>query len=132
MEFKKVGYSWRLFLSAPFIFSMIIPFVILDFFIEIYHRICFPLYRISYVKRSRYIRIDRHKLAYLNLLDKFYCVYCGYGNGLLHYASIIAGRTEKYWCGIRHKRSEDFVEPAHHKSFLEHGDEESLKSLLKK
>jgi len=91
-------------ISAPFIYIMIIPFVVLDVFLELYHNICFPLYRIKKVKRSDYIVIDRHKLAYLNLMQKINCVYCGYGNGLMAYAKEIAGRTERYWCPIKHSR----------------------------
>lgn len=67
-------------LSAPFIYAPFPFLVILDLVIEIYHRICFKLYRLPYVKRSDYIIIDRHKLAYLNLIEKINCCYCGYGN----------------------------------------------------
>ncbi|MFC1644896.1 hypothetical protein ACFL08_02630 [Patescibacteria group bacterium] len=132
MNFRENRLSLKHFIAGPFIFSMIIPFIFFDLCLEIYHRICFPLYGISLVKRSRYIRVDRHRLSYLSFVEKFYCAYCGYGNGLLHYASIIAGRTEKYWCGIKHKRDDYFVAPSHHKDFLEYGDEETLKGFKKK
>ena len=36
--------------------------LIMDFWVELYHRVCFPFYRIAYVKRREYIKIDRHKL----------------------------------------------------------------------
>jgi hypothetical protein len=101
---------------------MIIPLVILDVFIEVYHHICFPLYGIPLVKRSNYIKIDRHKLEYLTPMEKIDCAYCGYANGLLHYSAEIAGRTEKYWCGIKHKEEKDFVPPKHHENFVEYGD----------
>lgn len=104
--------------TAPFIYSLIIPFVILDVFLETYHRICFPVYGIPYIKRSAYIRIDRHKLSFLSPIEKVHCMYCGYCNGLTHYASQIAGASEKYWCGIRHEQKEGFQEPLHHKDFL--------------
>ena len=124
MGYKK--YSGRLLrhsLSVPFIFGMVLPLVILDISIEIYHHVCFRLYKIPLVKRADYIRIDRHKLKYLSLFEKISCAYCGYGNGLLHYATIIAGDTETYWCGIKHKKYEGFVEPAHHKDFLEYNNQ---------
>ena len=57
-------------LTAPFIFGSVIPMAILDLFIEIYHRICFPFYNIPYVKRKNYVKVDRHKLSYLNLGQK--------------------------------------------------------------
>lgn len=124
---------WQHYVSTPFICGMIVPFVILDICLEIYHRICFPLFGIPYVKRTKYIKIDRHRLNYLNGAEKLFCAYCGYGNGLLHYASIIVGRTERYWCGIRHKRDKNFIEPFHHKrGFASYGDAEALKKFDKK
>lgn len=106
----------------PVIYSLIIPVIILDFWTEVYHRICFAAYDIPYVKREKYIKIDRHKLSYLNPVEKLNCMYCGYANGVLHYVSTIAGETEKYWCGIKHKKENGFIEPPHHKDFIEYGD----------
>ena len=54
------------------------------------------------VKRSRYIVIDRQSLAYLNIFEKINCMYCGYANGVYAFAREIAGRTEMYWCPIKH------------------------------
>lgn len=113
----------RHFLSTPFILGMAVPLVLLDFCMEIYHRFAFPLYGIPLVKREEYIKIDRHKLSYLSTMDKAWCAYCGYANGLLAYAVEVAGRTEKYWCGIKHKPDPKFHEPKHHKDFLPYGDE---------
>jgi uncharacterized membrane protein len=91
-------------LSAPFIYSMIFPFIILDAFITMYQFICFYLYRINKVNRSTYIIIDRYKLKHLNSLERFNCMYCGYGIGVLSYAREVAARTEQYWCPIKHAR----------------------------
>ncbi|MBI5388950.1 hypothetical protein HZB01_01060 [Candidatus Woesearchaeota archaeon] len=130
MEYRKhPERRMRHLLSAPIIWAMIVPLVFFDICMEIYHRICFPLYGLSYVDRLRYIRIDRHRLKYLSFWEKVNCAYCGYANGLMHYASIIAGETERYWCGIRHERISGFVEPEHHKAFLAYGD---AKAFLKK
>ena len=52
-------------------------------------------------------------------------MYCGYVNGLIHYASVIAGNTEKYWCGIKHRKSGEFKEPLHHRDFMEYDDYEA-------
>ncbi|MFN8115287.1 MAG: hypothetical protein U0W65_04195 [Bacteroidia bacterium] len=113
----------------PVIYSLIIPIVVLDIWVEVYHRICFWAYGIPYVKRSEYIKIDRHKLSYLDAFEKLNCMYCGYVNGLLHYVSTIAGETEKYWCGIKHQQDPKFHAPAHHKDFLEYGDAEAYRKL---
>ena len=126
MEFKyKKNYLGQV-LSAPFIFFMIVPIVFLDITFETYHQICFRLLKIPLVKRSAYIKIDRHKLQYLNFFEKIFCAYCGYANGLLGYAVVIAAKSEKYWCGIKHQKDPNFKKPKHHKDFAEYGSKEEF------
>ena len=129
MENKKYNRKIRHFLSVPFIWILIFPAIILDLFVELYHRICFPLYGLPLIKRSDYIKIDRHKLSYLSIIDKLGCVYCGYGNGLAAYLVRIGEDTERYWCGIKHEKDKNFNEPKHHKYFLKYGDEKSFRKL---
>jgi len=130
MEHKKHSGKLRHILAAPFIWMPAFPLILLDIFLELYHRTCFPLYGITIVERKKYIRIDRHKLQYLNMGEKVFCAYCGYANGLLHYASVIAGETERYWCGIKHKQGDEFIASPHHNDFLEYGDEETFKEKI--
>lgn len=133
MEFRKHPQRRvRHYLSFPFIWMMIIPLLLLDIFLEVYHRICFPLYGLPRVQRSSFIRIDRHRLSYLSWYEKICCAYCGYANGLLYYASRIGGATERYWCGIRHRAGGGFVEPSHHRGFLEYGDEKGFQKFVGK
>lgn len=108
-------------LTAPVIYSVIIPFILLDVFVTIYQLICFPVYQIEKVKRGDYIAFDRKHLSYLNGLEKLNCMYCSYGNGLLAYATEIAGRTEKHWCPIKHAKRMEGVH-RHYAEFLEFGD----------
>ncbi len=89
-------------LSAPLIYGMIIPLSLLDLTISVYQSICFRIYKIPRVVRSNYIVIDRHRLPYLNTIQKLNCAYCGYGNGLIAYSREIIARTEQYWCPIKH------------------------------
>ncbi len=110
---------------------MAFPLIVFDIFLETYHTICFYLYGLAYLKRSDYIRIDRQRLSYLTMPDKINCMYCGYANGLLHYAYTIAGETEKYWCGIKHNEDGSFKPPEHHKGFLEYGDKEGFEEKYK-
>jgi len=119
-------------LIAPFVLFAIIPIVILDLYVEIYHRITFPLYGFSYVKRKKYIKIDRHKLPYLTNLQKMFCVYCGYANGLVYYWTEIMGKTEEYWCGIQHDiaNSPDFHKPKYHKNFIPYGDKDAYEKIM--
>ncbi len=115
-------------ISTPFIWSVLFPILLSDICLEIYHRICFPLYGIPYVERSRYIRIvDRYKLPYLTLSERLGCAYCGYVNGWLHYASVIAGKTEHYWCGVAHLEERGYVPAPHEKDFVQYGDEAALR-----
>jgi hypothetical protein len=108
-------------LSVPFIYGMIVPLAILDACVSCYQLICFPLYGIPRVRRGDYFAIDRHRLPYLNAIEKLHCAYCSYANGLLAYAREITARTEQYWCPIKHARPL----PGQHgryPSFLDYGD----------
>lgn len=126
----------RLFLNhllvAPLIYFQIVPLIFIDISTEIYHRLCFPIYGLSYVKRRDYIKFDRHKLSYLTFFEKINCTYCSYGNGLLRYLSAIAGETEKYWCGITQAKHAGFIPLKHQKNFLPYGDEKAFDEFVKK
>lgn len=96
--------SWLNVLTAPIIWACLPPALLLDLCVTIYQTVCFPIYGVPKVVRSQYIVIDRHSLAYLNIIEKLNCVYCGYFNGLIAYIQEIAARTEQYWCPIKHAR----------------------------
>ena len=108
-------------LTTPVIYGMIVPIVVLDLSFSVYQAICFRVYGIARVRRSDYVVMDRHHLAYLNVIEKLNCEYCGYANGVFAYVREIAARTEQYWCPIRHARRI----PAPHtryRSFVDYGD----------
>lgn len=112
-------------LTAPFIYAVIIGFVVLDVLASLYQAVCFPVYGIRKVRRRDYIIFDRHQLAYLNALQKLNCLYCAYANGLLAYVSEIASRTEQFWCPIKHARRARSVH-TRYTGFLEYGDGEGF------
>lgn len=115
--------------SAPIVYMMIVPFVLLDLLLAIYQAVCFRLYRIPRVKRSSYVVIDRHQLHYLNAIEKLNCVYCGYASGLLAYTRQIVLRTEMYWCPIKHARR--ILDPhRRYAAFSDFGDAENYRSKL--
>ena len=117
---------WGHLLTAPFIWLPLVALLLLDILATLFQAICFPIYRIEKVKRSTYILImDRNKLAYLNPFEKIGCMYCGYSNGFFLYAKEIAGRTEKYWCGITHEAKPGFKPQTDQKErdFARFGDE---------
>jgi hypothetical protein len=116
----------RVILSAPVIYGMLIPIVLIDASVTLYQHICFRIYSIPLVRRSEYLVIDRHHLAYLNVIEKINCMYCSYGNGVLSYASEISARTERYWCPIKHARRALAVH-GHYHHFLDYGDAETYR-----
>jgi hypothetical protein len=118
-------------LTIPFIWSCLIPALFMDAIVSLFQAVCFPIYKIPKVKRSSYIVIDRHSLSYLNGIEKLNCMYCGYFNGLIAYIREIAGRTEQYWCPIKHARRTSGFHSRYSK-FLEYGDAESYRKELDK
>ena len=124
------GAELRHAVSAPFVYAVIFPLLLLDLFVTLYQLICFPLYRIPRVKRRDHFVFDRAHLAYLNLLEKLNCAYCSYGNGLASYIREIIGRTEQYWCPIKHARRVLQAHP-HYDGFADYGDAEGYRNELR-
>jgi ABC-type multidrug transport system fused ATPase/permease subunit len=112
--------------TAPVIYSLVVPIALLDLWITVYQAVCFRAYDIARVKRSSYIVVDRQHLAYLNAIEKLNCVYCGYANGVFAYVREVAGRTEQYWCPIRHARAVRGPHP-HYRHFIDYGDAEGYR-----
>jgi hypothetical protein len=117
--------------SGFFLWSMIIPIVLLDLMVSVYQFVCFPIYKLPKVIRGDYLLFDRRRLSYLNLIEKFNCEYCAYANGILAYAVEIAGRTEQYFCPIRHALR---IKTAHsrYKNFFDYGDAETFRERFEK
>jgi hypothetical protein len=127
-EALKVGLRRYLFdsgvltiLTAPFIYAVAIPVFALDVVASLYQAICFRVYGVSQVKRRDYVVFDRHRLPYLNLIQKVNCFYCSYANGVIAYVYEIGSRTEQYWCPIKHAAR---LQGTHRRygEFLEYGD----------
>ena len=117
--------------TAPVIYSVLLPMLLLDLSITIYQHICFRAYGIARVKRSDYFVYDRAHLAYLNLIEKINCAYCSYGNGLMAYGREVVARTEQYWCPIKHARKIMAAHP-YYTGFVDFGDAQSYKDELEK
>jgi len=124
-----LGAELRHVVSAPVIYALAFPLLLLDLSVTLYQFVCFPLYRIPHVRRSDHFVFDRTHLAYLNLLEKFNCAYCSYGNGLASYMREIVGRTEQYWCPIKHARRVMQAHP-HYGGFADFGDAEGYRREL--
>lgn len=117
--------------TAPVIYAMIVPLALLDLALMLYQQVCFRAYGVPRVLRRDYLIGDRHRLAYLNGIEKMNCMYCGYATGLMAYAQEVVARTEQYWCPIKHARR---VRGAHHRYavFAEYGDAESYHEEMQK
>lgn len=116
-------------LTAPVIYSMIVPIALLDISVMVYQAICFPAYGIPKVSRRDYLVFDRNHLAYLNALEKINCAYCSYANGAIAFMREVASRTEIYWCPIKHARRILGPHPHYH-GFADFGDAEGYRAKL--
>lgn len=123
------GVRYSVIITAPIIYSLIIPLFLLDIFMSIYQAICFPIYKIPKVRRSDYFVFDRLSLDYLNGIQKMNCAYCSYGNGVVAFGREIAARSEQYWCPIKHARK---IKGAHKRYpvFMDFGDGEQYREAL--
>jgi len=128
---NKPSLMWvRLLISGPFIYLMFIPIAVLDLTASLFQSICFRLWGLPQVKRSTYVVMDRHRLSYLTWFQKINCIYCGYANGVLAYAKLIAGETERYWCPVKHE-TDIMNSHSFYIDFADFGDREGLESLEK-
>jgi hypothetical protein len=118
-------------LTAPVIYGLVIPVLLLDLFVAVYQTVCFPVYGIPRVRRRDYLAFDREHLAYLNLIEKLNCAYCAYANGVFAYVREVGSRTEQYWCPIKHARR---VLGAHARygSFVDYGDADAYRHELER
>ena len=121
--------QWRVVLTAPLIYLGFVAFALMDLFVTVYERVCFPIYGIPRVRRSDYMVFDRSELPYLNAIEKFNCFYCSYGNGVAAFLREVAARTEQYWCPIKHARR---ILGGHDRypRFFEFGDAEAFRAGL--
>lgn len=115
--------------TAPVIYSLIIPLALIDVWVSLYQAICFRAYMIPRVSRSQFIVMDRDKLGYLNAIEALNCLFCEYANGVVAYVREISSRTEQYWCPIKHALA---VTDPHlrYYQFLEYGDAEGYRDRL--
>jgi len=135
LEFKTglldyaLGLRLTVALTGPLIYAMIVPIFLIDLATMIYQTICFPLYRLERVRRRNYFVFDRRHLVYLNVLEKFNCVYCAYANGVLGFVREVTARTEKYWCPIKHARRLHYAHSLY-AQFHDYGDAKAHKDWL--
>jgi hypothetical protein len=116
-------------LTAPVIYALIVPLVLLDLAVMLYQAVCFPVYGIPKVRRGDYFAFDRAHLAYLNAIEKLNCAYCTYANGVIAYVREVASRTEEYWCPIKHAKRVIGTH-ARYAGFEDYGDADAYRGEL--
>lgn len=109
----------------PFIYGLLIPLVLLDLCVCAYQAAAFRLWGIARAPRREYLILDRHKLPYLDAVQRVNCYYCSYANGVLSFAREVAARTEQYWCPIKHATAPP-APHARYEAFLDYGDDRDL------
>lgn len=114
-------------LTAPLIYSLIVPIILVDLWVMLFQAVCFRAYGIERARRRDYFVFDRNYLAYLNALEKVNCAYCSYANGAIAFVREVAARTEEHWCPIKHARR---IMGAHdrYRDFLEFGDADAYRT----
>jgi len=114
---------------APAVYGLIVPLVILDVGVTLFQAVCFTAWGMQKIRRANYVIVDRHRLAYLNGIEKLNCAYCGYANGVIAYAREAASRSEQYWCPIKHALR---VRTAHkrYRAFVDYGDAQGYRARL--
>ena len=125
-----LGARLRHIITASIIYAVFFPLLLTDIAVTLYQSICFPLYGIARVRRRDYLVFDRNHLGYLNLIEKINCAYCSYGNGLAAYIREVLGRTEQFWCPIKHSRRVMQAHP-YYGGFVDFGDAEGYRRELK-
>ena len=118
-------------LSAPVIWLVVFPAILLDICVTLYQAICFPIYGIPKVKRADYVIFDRQYLSYLNIIEKLNCAYCSYFNGMIAYIQEIAARTEQFWCPIKHARHISTLH-SRYQNFIDYGDARAYRQRKEK
>ncbi len=118
-------------LSAPIIYAMLFPAIILDVMLFIYQQVIFRIYKFKFIRRSDYIVFDRQYLGYLNIIEKINCMYCSYFNGLINYTAAIAAKSEFYFCPIKHAKKIAYTHKYYY-DYLAYGDDENYQEKLEK
>lgn len=114
---------------APAVYGLIVPLALLDLGVWVFVRVCFPAWGMARIRRADHVIVDRHRLAYLNGIEKLNCAYCGYANGVIAYAREAASRTEQYWCPIKHALRVKAAHPRY-RGFVDYGDAEGFRARL--
>jgi hypothetical protein len=117
-------------LGAPLLFACVLPAALFDAAVAFYQKVCFPVYGIPQVRRGDYIVSDREAFSGLPLLERLSAAAIGYVRGVLAFTGEAAGRTEQFWCPIKHARALAGVHSRYDR-FFDFGDETAWREGLR-
>jgi len=116
-------------ITGPLIYGMVVPLFMLDACVSFCQWACFPIYEITKVRCSDCLVLDRRHLGHLNVIEKFHCNCCEYGNGLMACMTEILARTEHYFCPIKHAH-EILGTHSRYIRFLAYGEADAYEAKL--
>lgn len=91
-------------LSAPLTWFCLLPLALLGQVVSCCRALCLPIYGILQVRRGVRIIMNRSRINSLNSREKINCACCSCLIGGIAFLQEVAGRTEQYWCPIKHAR----------------------------
>ena len=97
---NRAGFFRHIFV-LPFALVMLVPLLIFDFCLSVFHRIVFALCKMKRVNRAAHFKLDQMKIAQLGKLSRLFAIYIYYARGLMSYAGKIAAECDQYWCTPR-------------------------------
>lgn len=121
--------QWRNVVTAPLIYPLLLPLLLVDLSVTLYQGLCFPLYRVAWGRRRDHMVFERTHLGYLNLIEKLNGAYGSYANGLSSYVREVVARTQQYWCPIKHARRVLGSHP-YLAGYADHGDAQGCREGL--
>lgn len=82
----------------PLAIAMLVPLLIFDLCLSLYHRLAFAICGMKRVNRKAQFKLDQKKIALLDRKERFFALMIFYANGVLNYAKKILAESEQYWC----------------------------------
>lgn len=85
----------------PFAVAFLLPVMVFDMCLSLFHRIIFGICGMKKVNRKSHFKVDQMKIAQLSKMQRFYAIYLLYLKGIMSFGLKIAQESEQYWCHVR-------------------------------
>ena len=98
---KKKRSFFRHIIVLPFAVVFLVPLVVFDISLSLFHRIVFGICKMKKVNRKTHFKVDQMKIAQLSKMQRFFAIYILYLRGIMNFGAKIAQECEYYWCQVR-------------------------------